>query len=158
MALVSDFPEFIFMLASCVPCHPQNPIVIREKEGVEHRLCPTHLFLKSFCYECKKIKEDGRQAYWVSKGPDNWLVKFGIDRHQIHCSGHAKGMDLFEIVETIDAKRCCFQSIQTEHPEKYVRVILLETYDCGRRRQDLPYLTVQTNDIFLSDSYFFQVI
>jgi hypothetical protein len=31
-------------------------------------------------------------------------------------------MDLFEIVETIDAKRCSFQSIQTEHPEKDVRV------------------------------------
>jgi hypothetical protein len=42
---------------------------------------------------------------------DNWLDKFGMERHQIHCSGHAKGKDLFEIGKTIDAKRCCFQFI-----------------------------------------------
>jgi mRNA degradation ribonuclease J1/J2 len=53
---------------------------------------------------------------------DTWLDKFGMERHQIHCSGHAKGKDLFEIVKTIDAKRCCFQFIHREHPEKYVRV------------------------------------
>ena len=53
----------------------------------------------------------------------NWLDKFGMERHQVHCSGHAKGKDLFEIVKTIDAKRCYFQFIHIEHPGKYVRVI-----------------------------------
>jgi hypothetical protein len=42
---------------------------------------------------------------------DNWLDKFGMERHQIHCSGHAKGKDLFEIGKTIDAKRWCIQFI-----------------------------------------------
>ena len=51
---------------------------------------------------------------------DNWLDKFGMERHQIHCSGHAKGKDLFEIVKTIDAKMLF--PIHTEHPEMYVRV------------------------------------
>jgi hypothetical protein len=32
---------------------------------------------------------------------DTWLDKFSMERHQIHCSGHAKGKDLFEIVKTI---------------------------------------------------------
>jgi hypothetical protein len=41
----------------------------------------------------------------------NWLDKFGMERHQIHCSGYTKGKDLFEIVKTIDAKRCYFQFI-----------------------------------------------
>lgn len=51
---------------------------------------------------------------------DNWLDRFGMERHQIHCSGHAKGKDLFEIVKTIDAKMLF--PIHTEHPETYVRV------------------------------------
>lgn len=50
---------------------------------------------------------------------DNWLDKFGMERHQIHCSGHAKGQDLFEIVKQIDAKM--LYPIHTEHPELYVR-------------------------------------
>jgi ribonuclease J len=50
---------------------------------------------------------------------DNWLDKFGMERHQIHCSGHAKGPDLFSIVQEIDAKMLF--PIHTEHPEMYVR-------------------------------------
>ena len=50
---------------------------------------------------------------------DNWLDRFGMERHQIHCSGHAKGKDLLEIVKTIDAKMLF--PIHTEHPEMYVR-------------------------------------
>jgi ribonuclease J len=50
---------------------------------------------------------------------DNWLDKFGMERHQIHCSGHAKGQDLFEIVKRIDAKMLF--PIHTEYPELYVR-------------------------------------
>jgi ribonuclease J len=51
---------------------------------------------------------------------DNWLDKFGMERYQIHCSGHAKGKDLFEIVKAIDAKMLF--PIHTEHPEMYVRM------------------------------------
>lgn len=51
---------------------------------------------------------------------DNWLEKFGMERHQIHCSGHAKGRDLFEIVKAINAKMLF--PVHTEHPEMYVRV------------------------------------
>lgn len=50
---------------------------------------------------------------------DNWLDKFGMARHQIHCSGHAKGQDLFQIVKEIGAKMLF--PIHTEHPEMYVR-------------------------------------
>lgn len=51
---------------------------------------------------------------------DNWLDRFAMERHQIHCSGHAKGKDLFEIVKAIDAKMLF--PIHSEHPEMYVRV------------------------------------
>lgn len=51
---------------------------------------------------------------------DNWLEKFGMERHQIHCSGHAKRKDLFEIVKAIDAKMLF--PIHTAHPETYVRL------------------------------------
>jgi len=50
----------------------------------------------------------------------NWLDKFGMERHQIHCSGHAKGKDLFEIVKAIEPKMLF--PIHSEHPEMYVRV------------------------------------
>jgi ribonuclease J len=51
---------------------------------------------------------------------DNWIQRFGMERHQIHCSGHAKGKDLFEIVKAIDAKMLF--PIHSESPETYVRV------------------------------------
>jgi ribonuclease J len=50
---------------------------------------------------------------------DNWLDKFSMERHQIHCSGHAKGRDLFKIVQEIDANMLF--PVHTEHPETYVR-------------------------------------
>ena len=50
---------------------------------------------------------------------DNWLGKFDMERHQIHCSGHAKATDLFEVVKDIDAGMLF--PIHTEHPELYVR-------------------------------------
>jgi ribonuclease J len=50
---------------------------------------------------------------------DNWLDKFGMERHQIHCSGHAMGPDLFQIVKEIDAKMPF--PIHTGHPELYLR-------------------------------------
>jgi ribonuclease J len=51
---------------------------------------------------------------------DNWLDKFGMGRYQIHCSGHAKSSDLFQVVREIDAGMLF--PIHTEHPEAYVRV------------------------------------
>jgi len=53
------------------------------------------------------------------KRVNNWLDKFGMDKHQIHCSGHAKGEDLLEIVKNIDAKM--LYPIHTEHPTEYVK-------------------------------------
>lgn len=50
---------------------------------------------------------------------DNWLDRFGLERHQIHCSGHAKSRDLFEVVREIDSEM--LYPIHTEHPEKFVR-------------------------------------
>lgn len=49
---------------------------------------------------------------------DNWLDKFSMERHQIHCSGHAKGPDLFSIVKEIGAKMLF--PVHTEHAEMYV--------------------------------------
>ena len=50
----------------------------------------------------------------------NWLEKFQMEHHQIHCSGHAKGQDLMEIVKEIDAK--ILFPVHTEYPTEYVRV------------------------------------
>jgi len=43
-----------------------------------------------------------------------------MERHQIHCSGHAKGKDLYEIIRIVDPKMLL--PVHTEHPEAYVRV------------------------------------
>jgi ribonuclease J len=51
---------------------------------------------------------------------DNWLDRFGMERHQMHCSGHAKGKDLFEVIQIVDPKMLF--PVHTEHPEAYVRV------------------------------------
>jgi ribonuclease J len=51
---------------------------------------------------------------------DNWLERFGMKKYQIHCSGHAKGEDLLQVVKDIDAKM--LYPIHTEHPTEYVKV------------------------------------
>jgi len=51
---------------------------------------------------------------------DAWLDKFGMDKHQIHCSGHAKGEDLLEIVKDINAKMLF--PIHSEHPGEYSKI------------------------------------
>lgn len=51
---------------------------------------------------------------------NNKIEKFEMQKHQIHCSGHAKETDLLEIVKEIDAKMLF--PIHTEHPTEYVRV------------------------------------
>lgn len=50
----------------------------------------------------------------------NWLDKFQMEHHQIHCSGHAKGQDLMDMVKEIDAKTLF--PIHTEYPTEYARV------------------------------------
>ena len=44
---------------------------------------------------------------------NNWLEKFGISKHHCHCSGHARGKDLLEVVEKINAKT--LYHVHTEH-------------------------------------------
>ena len=56
---------------------------------------------------------------------DNWLDKFHMNRYQIHCSGHAKGQDLFDVVKEINADM--LYPIHTEHPEMYVRATRMMT-------------------------------
>lgn len=51
---------------------------------------------------------------------DNWIEHFGMKKYQIHCSGHAKGQDLFNVVKEIDAKM--LYPIHTEHPTEYAKV------------------------------------
>jgi ribonuclease J len=49
-----------------------------------------------------------------------WLEKFGMTKFQSHCSGHARGRDLFDVVSEIGAKT--LYPIHTEHPDLYKRV------------------------------------
>ena len=42
-----------------------------------------------------------------------------MEHHQIHCSGHAKGEDLMDMVKEIDSQMLF--PIHTEHPTEYVR-------------------------------------
>jgi len=51
---------------------------------------------------------------------DNWIEHFGMEQHQIHCSGHAKGQDLLDMVKEIDAKM--LYPIHSEHPEEYKKI------------------------------------
>ena len=64
----------------------------------------------------------------------NWIEKFQMEHHQIHCSGHAKGEDLMDMVKEIDSK--ILFPVHTEYPTEYVRVTnkiniveLNKTYD-----------------------------
>ena len=50
----------------------------------------------------------------------NWIKRFQMEHHQIHCSGHAKGEDLMDMVKEIDAKMLF--PIHTEYPTEYVKV------------------------------------
>ena len=60
------------------------------------------------------------EKVFSEKRLNNWLEKFSMEKHQIHCSGHAKGEDLLDIVKEIDAKM--LYPIHTEHPTEYVKV------------------------------------
>jgi ribonuclease J len=51
---------------------------------------------------------------------DAWLEHFSMNKFQSHCSGHARGKDLLNIVAEIDSKM--LYPIHTEHPELYQKV------------------------------------
>jgi len=51
---------------------------------------------------------------------DAWLEHFGMTRFQHHCSGHARGQDLLDIVKQINAKT--LYPIHTKHPDAYKSV------------------------------------
>jgi ribonuclease J len=61
--------------------------------------------------EEEEISEDRKNA---------WLDKFGMNKFQSHCSGHARGRDLFNVVSEIGAQ--ALYPIHTEHPELYKKV------------------------------------
>ena len=43
-----------------------------------------------------------------------------MEQHQIHCSGHAKGQDLLDMVREIDAKM--LYPINSEHQKEYKKI------------------------------------
>jgi len=51
---------------------------------------------------------------------DAWLEHFGMYKFQSHCSGHARGQDLLDVVKEIDAKM--LYPIHTEHAELYKKI------------------------------------
>jgi len=48
---------------------------------------------------------------------NNWIERFGMVRVHAHCSGHASGWDLHQILEEISPKKII--PIHTEHPEYF---------------------------------------
>jgi ribonuclease J len=52
---------------------------------------------------------------------DAWIDHFGMAKFQSHCSGHARGNDLLEVVTKIGSKRIF--PIHTENPEAYLRTL-----------------------------------
>lgn len=51
---------------------------------------------------------------------NNWLNLLGLQRHQIHASGHAPQQDLLKVAATVNAKK--FVPVHTEHPEKFAQL------------------------------------
>jgi len=60
------------------------------------------------------------EKIFSEKRLNHWLEKFSMEKHQIHCSGHAKGKDLLAMVKDIDAKMLF--PIHTEKPEAYKKI------------------------------------
>jgi ribonuclease J len=55
---------------------------------------------------------------------ENWLLHFGMRRHQLHASGHASKSEIFEIVKEINAKKVF--PVHTQHPEMFEKASLVE--------------------------------
>jgi len=60
------------------------------------------------------------EKIFSEKRLNHWLEKFSMEKHQIHCSGHAKGEDLLAMVKDIDAKMLF--PIHTEEPQAYKKI------------------------------------
>ncbi|RJQ25801.1 MBL fold metallo-hydrolase [Candidatus Parcubacteria bacterium] len=48
---------------------------------------------------------------------NNWIAHFGMNKFQSHCSGHARGKDILQVVQEINAKTV--YPIHTEHPDSF---------------------------------------
>ena len=62
--------------------------------------------------EEQEISQERREA---------WIQHFGMNKFQSHCSGHATGGDLLEIISSISPK--ALYPIHTEHPEIYQKSV-----------------------------------
>jgi len=51
---------------------------------------------------------------------NNWIKHFAMTQFQSHCSGHARGQDLLNVVKEIDPK--ILFPVHTEHPDAYHKV------------------------------------
>ncbi len=51
---------------------------------------------------------------------NNWIEHFGMTKFQSHCSGHARGRDLLNVVREIDSKMLF--PVHTEYPDAYAKV------------------------------------
>jgi ribonuclease J len=51
---------------------------------------------------------------------NNWIDFFRLEKHHFHCSGHAGGKEIREIVQTIKPKELI--PIHTQHPELFERI------------------------------------
>jgi len=60
------------------------------------------------------------EKVFSEKRLNNWLEHFSMEKHQIHCSGHAKGEDLLAMVKDIDAKM--LYPIHTKEPQAYKKI------------------------------------
>jgi ribonuclease J len=60
------------------------------------------------------FNEEGEIDEWRTQ---NWLNRFGLEKVQSHCSGHASGPDLARIVRTISPKAVI--PIHTEHADLF---------------------------------------
>ena len=49
---------------------------------------------------------------------DNWMAMFGLEKHQVHASGHACGDDLRNLVDTISPRTVV--PIHTERPGEFI--------------------------------------
>jgi ribonuclease J len=51
---------------------------------------------------------------------NHWIDFFGLKKHHFHCSGHADGKEIREIVQTINPKELI--PIHTQHPELFEKI------------------------------------
>jgi ribonuclease J len=51
---------------------------------------------------------------------NNWVDFFGLKKYHFHCSGHAGGKEIQEMVQTINPKE--LMPIHTQHPELFKKI------------------------------------